>query len=140
MIFTNSEHNMHIELTDPFTCRLSTLREDMKKLEKFSKMLTFYARGAPLDGGQPVKFEHTLCLNEKHILVKGDISGVASALCELGWIEDNLRDDIIEQVMLMMASQVKARISPARQELFAEKLNTTLRATEQSHYTPGVFS
>ena len=140
MIFTDSGNNIHIELIDPFTCKLTTLKEEKMKLQKFSRMLTFYARGAPLEGGQPVKFEHTLNLNDKHVLIKGDIGGAASALCDLDWIKNNLRDDIIEQVVFMMASQMRARLSPERQELFTEKLSTTLKTTEQPHYTPGVFT
>ena len=140
MIFTDSENNICIELIDPFTCKLSTLKENIDQLQKFSKMLKFFIRGAPLDGGQPVMFEHTLSETDKHILVKGDISGAVSALRELDWIKDGLRDDIIEQVMTMIVSQTKARISPARQKMFTEKLSTTLRTMEPPHHTPKIFS
>lgn len=138
MIFTDSDHNFRIELNNPFECHLSILNEDMRLLHGVNRMLVSYVRSAPLDGGEPVKFNHQL--DGTRILVNGDISGAISALYELDWIQKSLRDDTMEQVMIMITAQISSRISPTRHETLAEKLNTTLKTTEQSHYSPGVFS
>ncbi|MEA2076879.1 MAG: hypothetical protein U9O95_02560 [Candidatus Marinimicrobia bacterium] len=137
MIFTNTSRNISVELLGISSCKLTVIDEDLKQLDGINRLLNAYVREAPLDGGIPVQFEHGLNLEEKYITFTGNLIDVVYALRELDRLDDSLRDDITEQIVLDTMRQAFDTISAEKREGFITKLRATIEP-EQQPTAPGL--
>lgn len=105
MIFTDSQRNIKVDVTDISFCKVSMINDDLKQLNGLNRLLIAYVRQAPLDGGTSVHFEHELMLEEKNIFIKGNLIEAARALNAIDRISDQIQTDIIEEVLKNVISQ-----------------------------------
>ena len=137
MIFTNSQHNLQIELTDMSVCKLSVINNDLKQLNGINRILNAYVREAPLEGGKPVQFTHELKMEEGYILIKGNLIEAIQALSEIDRLNDQLKGDIIEEILKSVIKQAIPLIPSIRQKGAIIQLKEQLDAPiEPSNYQP----
>lgn len=133
MIFTDTDRNIKIEIVNISFCKLMMIDNDVRQLEGNKRLLNAYVREAPLDGGTPVEFEYKLCLDERYIALTGNLINAIKALHELDRLSDNLRDDIIEHIILSTTQQgLEALSTLARQQVFSHKLKENLPPSPHS--------
>lgn len=141
MIFTDSQHNLRIELTDMSVCKLSVINNDLKQLNGISRILNAYIREAPLEGGKPVQFTHEPKIEEGYLLIKGNLIEAIQALSEIDRLNDQLKGDIIEEIVKSVLKQAIPLIPSIRQQGVIIQLKEQLDAPiEPSNYQPSLFS
>ena len=143
MIFADSTHNIKIELIDYANCKLSTIESNPKKLDGINRILAARIRQAPIDGGDRLNFTHELSSDKSYILIQGDLIEAAVTLEEIERLTNELKDDIIEQIVLNMMQEALNSMSPERRLAFADKLEASLPASSSSSsdsHSPTLFT
>ena len=143
MKFTNTDRNMGIELIDQYSCKITLLDSSSKpkQLEIMCRLLSSYERRAPLEGGSPIQFQYNLDQVGNCILITGNVMNAMRALCDMDFISDSLRSDIVEQVALDTLKQAINNLPVERQEGFIDKIRTQAAAdSQQGQYSAALFS
>ena len=136
MIFTDSTHKVQIELIDRNNCKLTMISDDAKQLEGINRLLAWCIRKAPLDGGDRLNFTHELTSDKNCILIQGDLLDAVNTLESIDRFTKELRDDFIEQIMLIaMQNALNSMSTLARQQVFSHKLKENLPSSPHSSAT-----
>ncbi len=141
MIFADSTHNLKLELIDYANCKLEMIKSNPKELDGINRILAARIRQAPLEGGDRLNFTHKLSSDKSYILIQGDLIEAVVTLEGIERLTNELKDDIIERIVLNMLQQALDSMSPERRLAFADKLRASLPASSSSDsHSPTLFT
>lgn len=131
MKFNNPEKNISIEWTNPYSLKISLLTKDVKQLEGYHRILKSYMRGAPLEGGEPISFEIEKKEEEGIIQIKGDTSQAIVALCDVNFISEAQRDEMVTNLITDISKMAVERLKMPT-SAFITKLSNNLQENASS--------